>query len=70
MKLTTFKHSSGVCELYLDYDKDYKEFILCAIDRDIDGKNVCQIDLDAYSEKEFNKLIKKMKKYAKNKNDK
>lgn len=67
MKLTKFKHSRGVCELYLDYDNDYKELILCAVDRDMQGTNIAQIDLDAYSYKKFKKLIKKMKKYAKKK---
>lgn len=67
MLLTEMTHSRGVCKLYLDYDKDYEEFILCAVDYNEEGENVAQIDLDAYPKKKMKKLIKKMKKYVEKK---
>lgn len=65
MELAKFKHSSGICILFLDYDPDYKELILCAVDYNKEGMNVQQVDLGAYKKKKFKKIIKKMKKFTK-----
>lgn len=65
IEVTNFKHYSGECKLFLGYDDDHEEFVLCAVGYNESGENVEQIDLDAYSKEDIKKIIKKMKKFVK-----
>ena len=65
--LNTLKHSTGTNKLYFNYDHEYKEFSMTAVERpdvpegNIKLEDITQVDFDSFDLKGLKKLIKDLK---------